>query len=69
VINNTCGIKIPVTNPKETKKGFAIAIEKLYHDEALRYQLAEGALQRSKDFSWDKKITQLNLIYQEVVNQ
>ena len=67
VINDASGIKIPVTNPKQGAKDFANTIEKLYHDEALRYQLAEGALNRSKDFSWDKKIVQLNNIYKSVV--
>ena len=67
VVNDTCGIKIPVTNPKEAINDFTIAIEKLYNDEALRYQLAEGALKRSKDFSWDKKIIHLNNIYKSLV--
>ena len=63
VVNESCGIKIPVTNPKEVEIGFTNAIEKMYNDESLRQRLAKGALARALDFSWDKKIEKLNHIY------
>ena len=69
VINDTCGIKIPIAYTKELSMSFKNGIEKLYHDEALRYKLAEGALKRSKDFSWDKKIMQLNNIYTKLLRE
>ncbi len=67
VVNDSCGIKIPVTTPKEAKNGFAKAVEKLYADENLRQKLAKGALVRAKDFSWEKKINKLNEIYQSLL--
>jgi glycosyltransferase involved in cell wall biosynthesis len=69
VVNNTCGIKIPVTNPTEAMEGFAKAIEKLYNDEILRQNLANGAIVRAQDFSWEKKIEKLNTIYQKLLNE
>lgn len=67
VINDTCGIKIPVNNPERIFNDFSKSIEKLYADEEHRFSLAKGALQRAKDFSWDSKIEQLNKVYQKLI--
>jgi glycosyltransferase involved in cell wall biosynthesis len=64
VVDETCGIKVPVTSPIETVNGIAAALASLDRDESLRQQLAQGALVRSKAFAWDKKIEVLNRIYQ-----
>jgi glycosyltransferase involved in cell wall biosynthesis len=67
VINETCGIKIPVNNPEAIFNDFSKSIKTLYEDENHRFALAEGALQRAKDFSWDNKIVQLNKVYQKLI--
>ena len=67
VVNQLCGIKIPVNNLDKIYVNFKNAIEKLYSNEKLRISLAEGALKRAKDFSWDNKIEQLNGVYQKLV--
>lgn len=67
VVTDKCGIKIPVTTPNEASIKISNAIEKLSLNEELRYQLAQGALKRSQDFSWDKKIKQLDIIYNSLV--
>lgn len=64
VVDETCGIKVPVTSPDQTINGIAAALASLAGDESLRQQLAQGALVRSKAFAWDKKIEVLNRIYQ-----
>ena len=66
VIDETCGIKIPVDNPKKIFINFKLAIQKLYQSESYRKSLAEGALKRAQDFSWEKKIKQLNEVYQKL---
>ncbi len=66
VIDETCGIKIPVDNPKKIFINFKLAIQKLYQSESYRVSLAEGALKRAQDFSWEKKIKQLNEVYQKL---
>lgn len=67
VVNQFCGIKIPVNNLDKIYVNFKNAIEKLYSNEKLRISLAEGALKRAKEFSWDSKIEQLNSVYQKLV--
>jgi len=66
VIDETCGIKIPVDNPKKIFINFKLAIQSLYKSESYRKSLAEGALIRAQDFSWEKKIKQLNEVYQKL---
>lgn len=63
VVDTTCGIKITLTTPKKVIQDFSNAIEKLYRDEKLRFQLSKGAIKRANNFSWDKKIKKLNKIY------
>jgi len=63
VVNDTCGIKVPVTTPEKSVAGLAKAIEELARNEDLRYELAKGAAQRSHDFSWEKKAELVNNIY------
>lgn len=67
VINSSCGTKIPIAFPAELSLSFKRAIENYYNDEVLRFQLAKGALERSKDFSWETKIVELNTIYQKIL--
>ena len=69
VVNKSCGIKIPIDSKQQIQSDFTKALQKIYQDETFRQELSNGAIKRSEYFSWDKKITQLNLIYQEVLNQ
>jgi len=63
VVDDTCGIKVPVTTPRGVIRGLAMAIERLARDEDLRYRLANGAVQRALEFSWEAKAEQLDRIY------
>lgn len=65
VVNDRCGIKVPVTTPKEVVKGIALAVEQLALNEEMRRRLAEGALTRARDFSWERKAEVVNRIYAE----
>lgn len=67
VVTEECGIKIPVISPKLAAIDFAKALEILYNDEIYRQSLSVGAIRRASDFSWDKKIDQLNLIYKSLL--
>ena len=44
-------------------KGIYEAVNYLYHNEDKRQLLANGAMQRAKDFSWEEKATRVNQIY------
>jgi glycosyltransferase involved in cell wall biosynthesis len=58
-----CGIRIPISSPSRVVAGLAEALERLAIDEAFRQSLAEAALERAKDFAWDKKLELLETIY------
>jgi glycosyltransferase involved in cell wall biosynthesis len=63
VVNESCGIKIPLNTPKVVITRFAEAITTIYLNEDIRFKLSQGAIKRSKDFNWGNKILHLNQIY------
>jgi glycosyltransferase involved in cell wall biosynthesis len=69
VVDESCGIKVPVTNPAATIFGLTNALRDLALDDKLRLRLAHGAVRRSQDFAWDKKVEVVNRIYRQVLVQ
>lgn len=69
VVDETCGIKVPVTTPSQVISGFASAITRLANDETLRYTLARGAVKKAQDYSWRKKGEMLEQIYRQKVGE
>lgn len=69
VIDDSCGIKVPVTTPARVVEDLSAAISKLGRDEVLRAKLAAGAVVRSKDFSWEKKADLVDSIYQRMLEE
>jgi glycosyltransferase involved in cell wall biosynthesis len=67
VINDSCGIKIPINKPNEISINIKEAITKIYIDDDYRVKLSEGALKRAQDFSWEGKIEKLNTIYKNLL--
>ena len=67
VVNDSCGIKIPINKPSEISINIKDAISKLYIDDDYRVKLSEGALKRAQDFSWEGKIEKLNTVYKNVL--
>jgi glycosyltransferase involved in cell wall biosynthesis len=63
VVTPDCGIKIPLSSPRQVTIDIERAIDKLWSDEAYRQKLAIGALKRAREFSWEKKMETLNDIY------
>lgn len=63
VIDETCGIKISIKNREQISGDIAKHIDELANNEAYRLKLAEGALARSRKFTWDSKIKSINDIY------
>ncbi len=64
VVDEDCGIKVPVTTPGRVITGLADAVEWLARDEGYRYRLAQGALERAKAFDWERKASEVNALYQ-----
>ncbi len=67
IINENCGIKVPISNYTEVVTHFKEAIETLDFDENLRQRLSQGALERANDFSWNGKVEKLNKIYSDLL--
>jgi glycosyltransferase involved in cell wall biosynthesis len=63
VVDESCGIRVPVTTPQQSTEGLARAILELAEDENRRRRLAEGALRRARNFSWESKVAALCEIY------
>jgi glycosyltransferase involved in cell wall biosynthesis len=63
VITPDCGIKLAVRTPRQLVADLAAALERLAGDEDERRRLAEGALRRIGDFSWEGKAAALDKIY------
>lgn len=53
-INDNCGIKIPLVSPENSIEGFKNALLKLVNNPLELRKLKMGALNRSKELSWDK---------------
>lgn len=66
-VTRQCGIKVPVDTPEKAARYFAQAFKRLYDDEDRRQKLSKGAIERAKDFSWERKIKELNTIYGELL--
>lgn len=69
VVTEECGIKIPVNTPKEAANNIAKALSSLYDDESYRQSLSKGSILRASHFSWEKKIENLNSIYNSLLEK
>lgn len=67
IVNDDCGIKIPVKSKRSIVNGFTEAICRLRDEEDLLGRLSKGALSRADENSWDRKAEQLNAIYEMVL--
>jgi len=63
LVTDTCGIKVDVRSVDQIIHDLSLAILRLMNDEALRRSLSQGALLRSLDYSWSKKLASLNEVY------
>lgn len=69
VINETCGIKIPIESREQVIADYARHIDYLATHEEERQALSRGALERCKDFTWEAKMETLNSIYAKAVRK
>lgn len=69
VVTEDCGIKIAVESPKIASEKIAKSLQILYENERFRQKLSLGGIERAAEFSWDKKIVQLNSIYNSLMDK
>jgi glycosyltransferase involved in cell wall biosynthesis len=63
LVTEECGIKVEVVSVDQIIHDLSLAMLRLLNDEALRRRLAQGALTRSLDYSWNKKLIAVNDVY------
>lgn len=70
LIDDSCGIKVPITDPDCFSRGIADAIRTLAMDPELRVRLGAGSRARLKSFgSWDDKADLMLTFYQDIIAQ
>ncbi len=67
-VDEFCGIKIPMVNPRRSIEGFAQAIIQIGQNPEVLARLSWGAILRAKALSWDRKARQMVGIYQRVLD-
>lgn len=63
VIDDKVGIKIPLTNPEQSVKDFAEAIERIDKDRELLARMSENCKVRAIELSWENKARRMVELY------
>ncbi len=67
MVTDKCGIKVPMTDPETSIKGFAGAILALAQDRRRLADLAGGALSRARELTWENKAKYLLMEYNRLL--
>lgn len=68
VVDETIGVKIPLSNPEQSVQDFACAIRKLYNERNLLSRMSNNCKERVKEFEWDFKAQRMVEIYKSVLD-
>jgi glycosyltransferase involved in cell wall biosynthesis len=63
VVTPSCGVRIPISSPRQLEEDLAREIGALERDEGRRRRLAAGATRRVRDLGWAAKRERLSMIY------
>ena len=69
VVDDRCGIKVPLVSPSRSVQGFARALVRLSRDPALVVRLSRGAGERACEFTWEKKAEAVVKLYEIVLQR
>lgn len=67
VVDNTCGIKISVTDPWRSAEDMANALIKLSTESELIEKLSKGAFQRAHELTWERRTDEMLTFYKEAI--
>jgi glycosyltransferase involved in cell wall biosynthesis len=65
-VPDDAGIKVPITNPKETVRSLAAAIEKLGNSSTRLHGMRLASWNFAREQTWTRRAEQMTRIYQEV---
>ena len=66
-VNGKVGLKIPLSNPKQSVIGFTKMINDLHQNRSKLKELAQNCVQRQLELSWDNKAKQMVELYQKTM--
>ncbi|MHC5537864.1 glycosyltransferase family 4 protein [Singulisphaera rosea] len=66
VVNESCGIKVPLRDFRTSVEGFHRAIVDLLSEPRRVRRLSEGAIRRASEFDWEANIERISRAYREV---
>lgn len=69
VINDKVGIKISLSNPKQSVTDFAKKIDYLYTHRDTLQSLSEGCKERQQELSWENKALQVVFLYNQIIQK
>lgn len=67
IVDSTVGIKVPLTNPRQSVKDFAEKIDYLYHHRDELQRMSEGCRAKQQELSWENKALQMVGIYKDAI--
>lgn len=65
----TAGIKVAVTQPRETVAMLASELDRLAGDPQLRERLSKGAIEHARSNRWVRRAEQMSLLYEQVLRE
>ena len=68
VIDETCGIKIPLINPKKSIEQFSQEIDKIIEDRRRLNLLQKGCRSKIESYFWGNKASKMNEIYNKCLS-
>lgn len=69
VVDETVGIKVPLTNPKQSAYDFAKELNTLYNDRENLITLSTGCITRAQELCWENKAKQMVHLYENVLHK
>ena len=69
IVNEQCGVKIPVTTPKRVIAELATAMVQMARDPARWERLSCGALERAREFRWSRLGDDMATIYRQTLGE
>jgi glycosyltransferase involved in cell wall biosynthesis/peptidoglycan/xylan/chitin deacetylase (PgdA/CDA1 family) len=67
VVTEECGIKVPVSTPRQVIMDLTAAIIHLANNEPLRARLGAAAIERARDYTWKNLGSQMAVLYRGVL--
>jgi len=68
VVNETCGLKIPLRSPEDSVSGFAKCIESIAVTPEKLEELSRGALKRAREMTWKARTKKISNAYKETLD-